>query len=63
MPCKYWDSGWCYAPEDVEANEMNGQCMDMDRCPQSIPMTTFIFEPADKLLKFQDSGDDQEEHW
>lgn len=69
MPCKYWDCGWCYAPDEVAATEIDGQCNNMDGCPQSIPMTTFIFEPADKqppetkLLNFRDDGDDTEEHW
>ena len=63
MPCKYWDCGWCYAPEDVEANEINGQCNDMDACPQSIPMTALIFDPPARQLQFIDTGDDNEEHW
>ena len=62
MPCKYWDCGWCYAPEDVEANEIHGQCNDMDACPQSIKWAELIGEPP-KLLKFYDDGDDNEEHY
>lgn len=62
MPCKYWDEGWCYAPEDVEATEMDGQCINMDRCPQAIPMSRFIFDTRNSL-EFIDSGDDTEEHW
>jgi glutaredoxin len=33
MTCKYFDSGWCYAPEDVEHNSKNGSCIDPLSCP------------------------------
>ena len=63
MPCKYYDCGWCYAPEDVSANEMDGQCWDMDRCPQSRSWMQIIYEPQIKSLQFRDDGDDSEEHY
>lgn len=35
MPCKYNDSGWCYAPADLITTDANGQCNLMAACPQS----------------------------
>lgn len=36
MPCKYYDCGWCYAPEDLETTAEASQCNRMEDCPQSI---------------------------
>jgi molybdopterin converting factor small subunit len=33
MTCKYFDCGWCYAPEDVEHNSKNGSCIEPLSCP------------------------------
>lgn len=62
MPCKYYDCGWCYCPEEDKTTSICGQCNDMESCPQAISWSGLISEPP-KLLKFQDSGDDNEEHW
>ena len=32
MKCKYWDCGWCYAPEDVEHNSTQGGCFEPEYC-------------------------------
>ena len=32
MNCKYWDCGWCYAPENVEHNSKNGSCNEPEYC-------------------------------
>ena len=32
--CKYWDCGWCYAPDDVETSASSqSACFDPDYCP------------------------------
>lgn len=32
--CKYWDCGWCYAPDDVETSASSqSACVDPDYCP------------------------------
>jgi hypothetical protein len=32
--CKYWDAGWCYAPDDVETSASSqSACFDYDFCP------------------------------
>lgn len=32
--CKYWDCGWCYAPNDVETSaNSQSACFDPDYCP------------------------------
>ena len=50
--CKYWDCGWCYAPDDVETSASSqSACFDPDYCPylksqmtkkQSKENTTYI---------------------
>jgi len=30
--CKYWDCGWCYAPNDVKTNSQ-GECIHPECCP------------------------------
>lgn len=32
MECKYGDCGWCYAPEDVENNSVQGGCFEPEYC-------------------------------
>ena len=31
--CKYWDCGWCYAPDDVKTNATQGSCFEPEHCP------------------------------
>jgi hypothetical protein len=31
--CKYYDCGWCYAPNDVENNATQGECTFAENCP------------------------------
>jgi len=32
--CKYWDCGWCYAPDDVKTNALgNRGCIHSECCP------------------------------
>jgi hypothetical protein len=32
--CKYWDCGFCYAPDDVKTNALgNGGCIHSECCP------------------------------
>ena len=33
MTCKYFDSGWCYAPENVKNNSVQGACIEPEYCP------------------------------
>lgn len=64
MPCEYNDCGWCYAPLTEETTAVNGACNDMPNCPQSTSWSwESITNDPPKLLKFQDNGDDTEEHW
>ena len=46
--CKYWDSGWCYATDNVETTaNSQGACFDYDFCPylksQMTKMTSEMF--------------------
>jgi hypothetical protein len=31
--CKYYDCGWCYAPDDVKTNTIQSACVEPDYCP------------------------------
>ena len=31
--CKYYDCGYCYAPKDVNANDVKGACIEPEYCP------------------------------
>jgi hypothetical protein len=31
--CKYFDCGWCYAPDDVKTNNSQGECVHPECCP------------------------------
>lgn len=31
--CKYWDCGWCYAPENEKTNAAQGGCFEPEYCP------------------------------
>jgi len=31
--CKYWDCGWCYAPDDVKTNTIQSACFEPEHCP------------------------------
>lgn len=33
--CKYWDCGWCYAPNYLKTNSINSTCVDPNKCPMS----------------------------
>ena len=47
MTCKYFDSGWCYAPEDVEHNSKNGSCIDPLSCPYNKENKTLMTTQKD----------------
>lgn len=38
MICPYNDCGWCYAPNDIENNSVNGACCGTEKC--SVPRET-----------------------
>jgi len=31
--CKYWDCGWCYAPNDIKTNATQSGCFEPEHCP------------------------------
>ena len=31
--CKYWDCGWCYAPNYLKTNAINSTCVNPYECP------------------------------
>jgi hypothetical protein len=33
ISCKYYDCGWCYAPDDVKTNTIQSACFEPEHCP------------------------------
>jgi hypothetical protein len=33
ISCKYYDCGWCYAPDDVKTNTIQSGCFEPEHCP------------------------------
>jgi hypothetical protein len=31
--CKYWDCGFCYAPDDIKTNATQSGCFEPEHCP------------------------------
>jgi hypothetical protein len=31
--CKYFDAGWCYAPNDIKTNATQSGCFEPEHCP------------------------------
>jgi len=55
MKCPYWDSGWCYAPRDVNSCDVSGACPGSEFCDYYTD--TFTVEMT------REDGDDGEEHF
>lgn len=60
MMCKYWDCGWCYAPDDVETSASSqSACFDYEFCPYLITkecrQTVRTNATTNKLLKLSES--------
>lgn len=34
--CKYCDCGWCYAPDYLKTNSIQGDCVDPNKCPSQM---------------------------
>jgi hypothetical protein len=63
MTCKYFDSGWCYAPEDVEHNSKNGSCIDPLSCPYNKENKTLMTTQKDDLVfEIQELQTEIDEH-
>lgn len=70
MPCKWYDCGWCYAPEHMETTAKNGACNNMQVCPQSVELPNINLNVLQSAYNFytdhsynKDNGCDTEEHW
>jgi hypothetical protein len=53
MKCKYFDCGWCYAPNNVETNANQGQCNYPECCPYLMDNLKMI-EPDYKIEEWYD---------
>ena len=58
--CKYYDCGWCYAPDDVETSASSqSACFDYDFCPYLISQMSdlkFTSPSGETTIKVQDTG-------
>ena len=43
MTCKYFDCGFCYAPEDVKNNSVQGACIEPEYC------ATYLMQKKPKM--------------
>lgn len=49
MTCKYFDCGWCYAPNNVKTNAVQGGCFEPQFCPYlKSQMTINLHDYVDK---------------
>lgn len=45
MTCKYFDCGWCYAPEDTKNNSRQGECIEPEYC------ATYLMQKKPKMTE------------
>jgi hypothetical protein len=45
MTCRYYDCGWCYAPEDVKNNSIQGGCFEPEYC------ATYLMQNKPKMTE------------
>ena len=49
--CKYWDAGWCYAPDDIETSASSqSACFDYDFCPYLKSQMTKLEEKIQRAV-------------
>ena len=53
MTCRYFDAGWCYAPEDAKNNSIQGGCFEPEYC------ATYLMQ--NKMTDFQPKKQNPEE--
>ena len=54
MTCKYFDSGWCYAPKGVENNSVQGGCFEPEYCPYLMEHNEELKKAIQNLKNFQE---------
>ena len=48
--CKYFDCGWCYAPDDVKTNATQSGCFEPEHCPYLKPQNQMTETDISKVL-------------
>lgn len=58
IKCKYRDAGWCYCPDTIENNAVQGYCFEPEYCPelkrqttQKEPIMTYDKQLAEELYE------------
>mgnify|MGYP000017293180 CR=1 FL=1 len=54
--CKYYDCGWCYAPDYLKTNAVQGGCFDPEHCPSQMSDLKFTSPSGETTIKVQDTG-------
>ena len=54
--CKHWDCGWCYAPDYLKTNAVQGGCFEPEHCPSQMTDLKFTSPSGETTIKVQDIG-------
>jgi len=54
--CKYYDCGWCYAPDYLKTNAVQGGCFEPEHCPSQMTDLKFTSPSGETTIKVQDTG-------
>ena len=54
--CKYYDCGWCYAPDYLKTNAVQGGCFEPEYCPSQMTDLQFTSPSGETTIKVQDTG-------
>jgi hypothetical protein len=57
MTCRYFDAGWCYAPEDAKNNSIQGGCFEPEYCATYLMQNKMTdFQPTPQTPEQVDEG-------
>lgn len=54
--CKYYDCGWCYAPDYLKTNAVQGGCFEPEYCPSQMSDLKFTSPSGETTIKFEETG-------
>ena len=54
--CKYYDCGWCYAPDYLKTNAVQGGCFEPEHCPSQMTDLKFTSPSGETTIKVEGTG-------
>jgi hypothetical protein len=54
--CKYYDCGWCYAPDYLKTNAVQGGCFEPEYCPSQMSDLKFTSPSGETTIKVEGTG-------